>query len=385
VHLYLDVIEVNTLENHSLTKKKAANSGVVALSGYEFQRNCALFLLLDNYDSFKGKDYFLCIEHHDDFLFCYRTPDAKQIEKIEAYQSKKKTGALWTIDSVMGEILAKILEVGSDLHKDPIQKSPDYVQELTFISNTEQKFVYIPKDKEKKQGKTRQEVLINEANSLVGFDELPPDIQEKASDCIHCFYVKHDLDDHQEGLCDVRFQFIDMQKAAKRQKESLYGLMRTKFAHIADPKAAVDVLLELFRDVEYTYNQGNIVQLMDTSKRVEGNEIIKTLVILDEKQKTYDFWRAHSTDFVKDVGFPVMVVLKPEQHISDTFELLKDMNNFSYQVIKDYVETHNYMSKGSLGEMFNDYLIDIKKLHHTNLNDVDILLAILCSFVEHYC
>lgn len=73
-----------------MTKKKAANSGVVALSGYEFQRNCALFLLLDNYDSFKDKDYFLCIEHYDDFLFCYRTADSTQVEKIEAYQAKKK-------------------------------------------------------------------------------------------------------------------------------------------------------------------------------------------------------------------------------------------------------------------------------------------------------
>ncbi len=161
--------------------------------------------------------------------------------------------------------------------------------------------------------------------------------------------------------------------------------MQNKFPHIVDSKAAVDVILELFRNVEYTYNQGNDVQLMDASKRVEGHEIGNTLVILDEKQKTYDFWRDFSADISKQVSFPIKVVLKPEQHISDTFELLKDMNNFSYQVIKSYVKTHDYMSKGTLGEMFNDYLIDIKKSHHTNLSDADILLAILCSFVEHYC
>ncbi|MEZ8338746.1 hypothetical protein [Vibrio cyclitrophicus] len=368
-----------------MTKKKAANSGVVALSGYEFQRNCALFLLLDNYDSFKDKDYFLCIEHYDDFLFCYRTADSTQVEKIEAYQAKKKTGALWTIDSAMGEVLGKMLEAGHDLKNDPIPKSPDYVQELTFISNTEQDYFYNPKKAEVEQGKTAQKVLISEANELIKFDELPLDIQEKTCNYIQCFYEKYDLDDHQDGLCDVRFQFIELQKTPRRQKEALYGLMQNKFPHIVDSKAAVDVILELFRNVEYTYNQGNDVQLMDASKRVEGHEIGNTLVILDEKQKTYDFWRDFSADISKQVSFPIKVVLKPEQHISDTFELLKDMNNFSYQVIKSYVKTHDYMSKGTLGEMFNDYLIDIKKSHHTNLSDADILLAILCSFVEHYC
>ena len=86
-----------------MTKKKAANSGVVALSGFEFQRNCALYLLLEEYATFKDQDYFLCIEHHDDFLFCFRTIDSQRIRNIKAYQAKKKTGSLWKIDSNFGE------------------------------------------------------------------------------------------------------------------------------------------------------------------------------------------------------------------------------------------------------------------------------------------
>ncbi|WP_214657735.1 hypothetical protein, partial [Vibrio anguillarum] len=68
-----------------MTKKKAANCGVVALSGYEFQRNCALYLLLDGYEHFREEDYFLCIEHYDDFLFCFRTNDTERIKRIISY------------------------------------------------------------------------------------------------------------------------------------------------------------------------------------------------------------------------------------------------------------------------------------------------------------
>ncbi|PWB15761.1 hypothetical protein DCO44_05135, partial [Acinetobacter sp. AM] len=58
--------------------KKSVNGGVDAQVGFDFQRNCALYLLLDDYDSFKEKNFFVCIEHHDDFLYCFRT-----IEGIE--------------------------------------------------------------------------------------------------------------------------------------------------------------------------------------------------------------------------------------------------------------------------------------------------------------
>lgn len=368
-----------------LTKKKAANSGVVALSGFEFQRNCALYLLLEEYPTFKDQDYFLCIEHHDDFLFCFRTSDSQRIRNIKAYQAKKKSGSLWKIDGNFGEILAKILEVGADLKSDPIPKCEDYFHETIFISNTELDFIYNPNKEEKKAGKKKEKVVINESNSLVCFENLPIDIKEKACNYIQCFCEKHEVENHGEGLGDVYFQWIDFQKSSKKQKEGLIGLMKSNFPHIVDPKAAIDVLLELFRSVETTYNQGNIIELMDASKRVEGQEIRKTMTILDTKQKTYDFWREHSSSFVGKVSFPIKVRLKPEEHIASTFELLKDMTNYTYQVIKNHVKTNDYTNRDTFHEMFNDYLKDIKSSHHTNLNDVDILLAILCSFVEFHC
>jgi hypothetical protein len=368
-----------------LTKKKAANSGVVALSGFEFQRNCALYLLLEEYATFKDEDYFLCIEHHDDFLFCFRTSDSKRIRNIKAYQAKKKSGALWKIDGNFGEILAKILEVGADLKSDPIPKCEHYSQETIFISNTELDFFFNPNKEERKAGKKKEKVVINEANSFVCFEHLPIDIKEKACNYIQCFCNEYGVENHGEGLGDVHFQWIDFQKTAKKQKEGLLGLMKTNFPHIVDPKAAIDVLLELFRGVETTYNQGNVIELMDASKRVEGEAIKQTMTILDTKQETYDFWREHSPSFVGKVSFPIKVRLKPEEYIASTFELLKDMNNYTYQVIKEYVKTNDYSHYDTFDEMFNEYLKGIKLSHHTNLSDVDILLAILCSFVEFHC
>jgi hypothetical protein len=104
------------------TRKKAANSGIDALLGFEFQRNCALYLLLDDYNRFKDREFFLCIEHHDDFLFCYRTGCRSNIQEIHSYQAKKLSGNVWTINERFSETIAKMLEVGSDLRSDSAPK-----------------------------------------------------------------------------------------------------------------------------------------------------------------------------------------------------------------------------------------------------------------------
>ncbi|MEE0084854.1 MAG: hypothetical protein UE068_11600, partial [Paludibacteraceae bacterium] len=47
------------------------NAGVEGGSGYEFQRNCLIFILLDEYDYFREKRYFICMESADDFIICF--------------------------------------------------------------------------------------------------------------------------------------------------------------------------------------------------------------------------------------------------------------------------------------------------------------------------
>lgn len=63
------------------------NAGVHGGGGYEFQKICALYLLLDSYSELKEKEYFIYFEHFDDFVFCF-TNDSKY--PICAFISSKK-------------------------------------------------------------------------------------------------------------------------------------------------------------------------------------------------------------------------------------------------------------------------------------------------------
>lgn len=155
-----------------MAKNKAVNAGVDALTGFEFQRNCALYLLLDNFNSFIDKNFFICIEHHDDFLFCYKTDCLAYINEIYAYQAKKLSGKIWTIDARFSEMISKILLVGDNLKNDSFEKSEDYRHQLTFISNTEIELKYSPLKKLKAEGATEQIVKINEQNSTCVYNDL---------------------------------------------------------------------------------------------------------------------------------------------------------------------------------------------------------------------
>ncbi len=71
-------------------QNKSANAGVHNSIGIEFQKHCALYLLFEKYAAIENRKYFICIEHHDDFLFCYQT-QGDLLESIEAYQAKKSS------------------------------------------------------------------------------------------------------------------------------------------------------------------------------------------------------------------------------------------------------------------------------------------------------
>ena len=70
--------------------KKEVNAGVHNATGIEFQKHCALYIFLENYEDIKDKQFFICIEHHDDFIFCYQN-DHDVISAIDTYQAKKSS------------------------------------------------------------------------------------------------------------------------------------------------------------------------------------------------------------------------------------------------------------------------------------------------------
>lgn len=69
---------------------RTVNAGVHGAAGIEFQKHCALYLLFEEYDNLNDTKYFICIEHKDDFLFCYQDKEGL-VHSIDCYQAKKSS------------------------------------------------------------------------------------------------------------------------------------------------------------------------------------------------------------------------------------------------------------------------------------------------------
>ncbi|WP_044313537.1 hypothetical protein ACTACH_05950 [Pseudomonas syringae] len=366
-------------------KKKAANSGIDALLGFEFQRNCALYLLLNDYARISSREFFLCVEHHDDFLFCYRSKCLSNIEVIHSYQAKKLSGSVWTIDARFAEVIAKMLGVGNNLKNDPATKCKDYVHSLTFISNTDIKLSYSPKKTEKANGKEDITHFLNEQNCKSHYNDIPEDIKNKIKEKVREHCLKESTIYHETELSNLQIEWVDFPRNKNSQKDSLVGLMCRKFPHISDHSAAIELLLSLFRDVEAVYNQGKIVSLLDKTKRIEGNEIKKAINVIQTEQKTFELWRTYSAELSRKFQIPIHIQNSHESRIKDTFELLKDMSNNEHQIIKNFIKENNYTSSFyTYDDMFQEYVNNIKDKHNINLKSVDIFFAALCAFVQYY-
>lgn len=361
--------------------KKSVNAGVDASHGFEFQRNCALYLLLDNYDEYREKDFFLCIEHHDDFLYCFKSDEG--IEKINAYQAKKMSGGIWKIDQRFSEIINKILNVGDELRKDDIKKTADYSHKLTFISNTEFELNFKPLKKD--NGKKDAIIRVNETYPVCRYTEIHEDIKIKIEDKIkeYC-HIKGEEYNLLE-LNNFLIQWVDFPRNAKAQKTHLIGLMKDKFPHVIDSKSAIDLLMNLFKEIELTYNKKHEAKLLDISKRVEGDIIKEAINVIEVEQKTFNLWREISKEVVIKFKFPLMVSRNAEVEISTAIELLKDMNNYEHQIIRDYVLKNDYAEiYYDYADLFQGYINEISEKYSINLSKKDFFFACLCSFVECY-
>ena len=366
-------------------KDKAVNAGVTAQTGFELQRNCALLLLLENYDFYKDKDFFLCIEHQDDFLFAFTTDNYKTLLKVDTYQSKKKSGAVWKINADFGEVITKILGVGTTLRKDNMPKSKIYGHVLTFISNTGMSLEYNPTKKMQSSGEKPESCHINEQNEKQVFKDLPQSIQDRFNTQVkkHCQNKLIKVDETE--FDNLSFQWIDFPKTAHKQKEALIGLMHTKFPHVVDSKASIELFIELFKRVEQIYNQKDIASLLDESKRLYGHDLKKTLDIIQVEQKTYEKWRNNAEIFAPAFKIPLLVQESAKDKIRETFEYLKDLTNLDHMKIQKFIQDNDYrLNYFSLVEMIKGYISEIKKSEHINLNDIDIFFTCLCAYMEFY-
>lgn len=366
-------------------KDKAVNAGVTAQTGFELQRNCALLLILDDYKSYKDKSFFVCIEHQDDFLFAFTTDDHKTLQEVYTYQSKKKSGSIWTINADFGEIITKILGTGTNLIQDNMSKTNDYKHKLTFVSNTDMSLKYSPNDEEKEEGKKPVSIKVNEMNEIQSFNSLHSDIRNKIDSSVKDYCKKNTKKFDEGEFNNLTLQWVDFPKTANKQREALIGLMHSKFPHVVDPKASIELFIELFRKVEQTYNQGDIASLLDESKRLYAEDLKTTLDIIEKEQRTYEKWRNHAETFAPTFKIPLLVQESAKDKIRETFEYLKDLNNLDHKKIQKFIYDNDYRAKYySLVEMFKGYVSEIRESERINLNDIDIFFTCLCAYVEFY-
>lgn len=342
-----------------MAKKKYSNSGVDGAGGYEFQKHCALYIFLEQYNDIKDTKYFIFLEHHEDFLFCYLNEE-DFIKNVDTYQAKKSSKK-WTItNKEFEEIIIKMLQIGLDLKDEAVLKTDTYFHKLHFVSNRE---IALIKD------------IINERKKIIKYLEL----SEKPKNTIENFVE----DKHKPELEHLLFKYIPLSTDINEQKNQLVG----KFIEIFDtkilyPKAGVETLLSLFRKIELTFNQGNIVSLMDKSKRVESKQIDEALNIITTKQKAFDEWRSKQSEYSNILKIPIKEYNHFEIEFNNAFDYFKDLEAVEHQKIFNFVNTidlSNYYTKeDALAEIVNQF----HNSHNTQFSEITTKASLLASYIQ---
>ncbi|MEL7615196.1 hypothetical protein AAGW18_22070 [Vreelandella titanicae] len=352
--------------------KNDTNSGVEALTGFSFQRNSAIFLVLENYDILVGSEFFICIEHHDDVIFA-ELNNSNEISKIKAYQAKKSTSE-WVLGKNLAEILAKMTKVGSDLASDEISKDSNYSQDLIFLTN---KSIRLNCGSRKKEQKFSE--IIRENNVFVCYTNLHGNIQDNILKKINEFSFEN------QQLKNIHFKYIDIANTDKSQRNQLTGMLSDVFQDkISDPNAALNLLLKLFREVETVYNQGNKSKLLDISKRVYSKDIFKAIDVICSKAKAFKLWRENAKELSKLLQIPISKSSNYAEYLNDCFDYFKDLKQVEFQKIYHFVADNRDVDDSSYS-----HADCIKKLserftrdHQTQLNKTLISFAIVAAYVE---
>lgn len=352
------------------------NAGVHNSTGIEFQKHCALYIFFERYASIKDRKYFICLEHHDDVLFCFLSPDG-QLLKVDAFQAKKASTE-WGMSEELSLILKKLTQTGLDILADPYPKDPNYGQELQFVTNHSIKLHCGATPV-----KDRKTELINESNSEVRYIDIDPLIQKNILKLLDERAVTSPAQIAE--LDNLALVFLDLPKRSKGQKEMLVGKFQALFKDtVNDHVAAVDTLLKLFRNVETTLNNGNVAKLMDGSKRVTSDEIREALNIITTKAKAYEFWRSNGDQLAKKLGISVFERSKFRLQFENSFDLFKDLKQTEHKKLAKYVFlnqhrwSHHTDEVECINDIYENYLSEIS----TNLNPLDAKAAIAAAYLE---
>lgn len=359
-----------------MTSVKNVNGGVHTSTGIEFQKHCALYILFENYNALKNEKYFICIEHHDDVLFCHQG-SMDELTLVKSFQAKKSSDK-WGLTDSFFEILIKMAKTGLALEEDPIAKSPSYSHSLHFLTNHA-----ISLSLKQPKPKPPITVLVNESNSSIQFLHLPKEIQDELNG-----KLKDKLTPETKYLPQIdhiSLAFIDLPKKSASQLNLLIGFFKTQVnPTIADADAAVKTLIDLFRKAETTINNGNIARLMDESKRVSSVKINDTIAIINNNQKAYNLWRSDGKEIAKKLSINVIEQMSMEKSIQDSFDFFKDLRQVEHRKVLSFTEHNRAILYNSSSEV--DCIEELYKKftqeHNSPLSEKELKAAFIAAFIE---
>ncbi len=356
-------------------QNKSVNAGVHNSIGIEFQKHCALYFLFEKYEKLKDRKYFICLEHHDDFLFCYQTSD-ELVASVDSYQAKKSSTA-WKLGDDMYELVKKMTDVGLALYSDSTLKANGYKHNLQFVTNNS---IILSNGK---RGKNAKAVTINESNSRIKFVGLDQEISNRIKDEIKKIPGVN-LTGINE-LNNVSMIYIDLPKQSQGQKYCLEGEFRKIFGKkVIDCSAAINTLLLLFRNAENTLNQGNVVKLMDESKRVDYKSINNAINIITTKSMAFELWRNEKKEICKKLNIFIPDRNGFEISFSNSFDRFKDMLQVEHIKIFSFVKNNVNLICNSTDEVECIEKLYEKFQESTNsqLDELNIKAAIYAAYIE---
>jgi hypothetical protein len=190
-------------------------------------------------------------------------------------------------------------------------------------------------------------------------------------------------EDTKKEIENLIFSYIDFSKTFKAQKQQLVGIFNDIFGDkILDHKASVETLLSLFRDVENTLNQGNVVKLMDKSKRVESEKIKQTLNILTTKQKAFNEWRDQKDKYAELLKIPIKEHKHFEFEFKNAFDYFKDLKQVEHQKIKNFVKNIDLKDCFSEESGLRKVIEEFKHTHNTQFDNITTKAILLASYIQ---
>jgi hypothetical protein len=304
-----------------------SNSGIHGATGFEFQKHCALLLYLNEYNKYNSQNFFICLEHHDDFLFCFLNANG-DAEIIEAYQAKR-SGSKWSLDTTLVECVHKLLETSKSVASDSIPKSGTFNQSITFITNNSCEF--IANEKTERIQATREIAKFNELNNFVATS-------------LHRKLHKFNTNTNCSDLMCLQFRFIDFGQTFKSQIDQLVGAFGGVFNDaVNDHRAAVNTLISLFRKVELELNQNSNPQLTDIKKRVTKGDIDAAINVITKEKMAFELWRNEGNELAKQLEIRVNEKSTFRLNLQASFDLFKDPSQVAHRKILEFVQKHRYI------------------------------------------